>query len=236
MTMLYKIPLLLSIVLLKLFNVCILFDIFLVISIFLEVLAHTYIIHQIRVDIGFSILCVCACWYSVPITWGWWLDLCVNQWSGIGHCHPRVSHACRNLPVHGRLVWVGMNASGLSIDTDSSSNSENVRVNYLQWLICLNLEFNSHLYITGDMCCFTCYGYVDTNWCQCSLIRKHTLQLVVWNCYFSVFISCTNFNPLWNQYTDSIVSPLPLCLWIFYSVEYWSTLWIVTMQSDLHLE
>ena len=35
-----------------------------------------------------------------------------------------------DLPVHGRLVWVGMNASGFSIDKDSSSNSENVNVLY----------------------------------------------------------------------------------------------------------
>ena len=80
MTMLNKIPLLLiPLVLLKLFNVCIIFDIFLVIGIFLEVLAYACSNHLIRVDIGFCMLCVCACWYSVQITGRQWVDLCINQ-------------------------------------------------------------------------------------------------------------------------------------------------------------
>ena len=33
----------------------------------------------------------CACWYPVLITGGQWVDLCVNQGSGIDHHHPRVS-------------------------------------------------------------------------------------------------------------------------------------------------
>ena len=35
-----------------------------------------------------------------------------------------------DLPVHGGLKGVGLDASGLSTDTDNSSNSENISVVY----------------------------------------------------------------------------------------------------------
>ena len=35
-----------------------------------------------------------------------------------------------HLPVHGRLRGIGLSASGVSIDIDNSSNSENVSVSY----------------------------------------------------------------------------------------------------------
>ena len=38
-----------------------------------------------------------------------------------------------DLPVHGGLVWVGMNASGLSIDTDNSHNFGNVSILYTEF-------------------------------------------------------------------------------------------------------
>ena len=47
-----------------------------------------------------------------------------------------------------------------------------------QSLMSLNLKFNFHLY---SRCCvlFASYGHVGTN----PLIRKNSLQLVVWKCY-----------------------------------------------------
>ena len=48
----------------------------------------------------------------------------------------------------------------------------------IQSLMYLNLKFNFHLYI-GCYVLFVSYGHVGTN----LLIRKHSLQLVVWKCY-----------------------------------------------------
>ena len=48
----------------------------------------------------------------------------------------------------------------------------------IQRLMCLNLKFNFHLYIRCYVL-FVSYGHVGTN----QLIRKHSLQLVVWKCY-----------------------------------------------------
>ena len=48
----------------------------------------------------------------------------------------------------------------------------------IQSLMCLNLKFNFHLYI-GCCVLFVSYGHVGTD----QLIRKHSLQLVVWKCY-----------------------------------------------------
>ena len=48
----------------------------------------------------------------------------------------------------------------------------------IQHLMCLNLKFNFHLYIRCYVL-FVSYGHVGTN----QLIRKHSLQLVVWKCY-----------------------------------------------------
>ena len=80
---------------------------------------------------GHWVLCaVCMCLLVFCNDhWRQWVDLCANQLSGIGHCYPR-GPCMWDLPVHGRHVWVGMNASGLSIDTDGSSNSENFSVWY----------------------------------------------------------------------------------------------------------
>ena len=86
----------------------------------------------------------CACWYCIPMTGAWWVDLCVNQWSGIDHGHPRVPMSMGTTCAWG-LKGIALNSSGLPIDTYGSSNSENVRVKYLKWLMCLSLEFNFHL-------------------------------------------------------------------------------------------
>ena len=48
----------------------------------------------------------------------------------------------------------------------------------IQSLMCLNLKFNFHLHIRCYVL-FVSYGHVDTD----QLIRKHSLQLVVWKCY-----------------------------------------------------
>ena len=48
----------------------------------------------------------------------------------------------------------------------------------IQSLMCLNLKVNFHLYIRCYVL-FTSYGHVATD----PLIRKHSLQLVVWKCY-----------------------------------------------------
>ena len=64
-----------------------------------------------------------------------------------------------DLPVHGGLDGIGLDASGFSIDTENSSNSEHVSVLYTKRLMCLNLKVNSHLNITGDMCLFVSYGH-----------------------------------------------------------------------------
>ena len=62
--------------------------------------------------------------------------------------------------MHGGLEGIGLDASGFSIDTENSSNSEHVSVLYTKGLMCLSLKVNSHLNITGDMCLFVSYGQV----------------------------------------------------------------------------
>ena len=101
---------LISIVCSKLSNICLIFDTFLVIGIFLQVLVHACSIHLIMVDIGFCVLCVCACCYTVLITGWWWVDLCVNQWSGIGITILE-SPCMWDLPMHGGLKGIGLDAS-----------------------------------------------------------------------------------------------------------------------------
>ena len=152
---------------------------------FLRFWAHACSIHLIRVDTVFCMLCVCACWYSAPITGGQWVDLCVNQWSGIGHCHPRVSmhmgsacawKACmdRNecIRVINRHRWQQQfwKCQCVEYNRDWCALTWNLTLTFIYQVICVILP------------AMVMWG---TGWWQYSLIRSHTLQLVVWNCYFT---------------------------------------------------
>ena len=55
--------------------------------------------------------------------------------------------------MHGGLEGICLDASGSSIDTDNSNNSENVSVLYTVINV-PELESYFHLYIPGDMCLF----------------------------------------------------------------------------------
>ena len=44
--------------------------------------------------------------------------------------------------------------------------------------------------------------------------------------FYFVFVLCINFHPLWNQYTDSIVSP---CICASLICQVWSVLHVVNV-------
>ena len=107
-----------------------------------------------------------------------WVDLHVNQWSGIGHFHHRVS-----MHVGSACAWktcMGRNECIRIINRHWWQQQfwkyQSVIYNRDWCALTWNLTFT---YISGVMCCLPAMVMWGTN----LLIRKHSLQHVVWKYY-----------------------------------------------------
>ena len=106
---------------------------------------------------------------------------CTNHWGMVGGplCKPVIwnqsiaileSPCTWDLPVHGGLEGIGLDASGFSIDTEKQKQFWKCQsVVYSDWCA-LTWKLNSHLNISGDMCLFVSYGHVG---CQLVLVHWH---------------------------------------------------------------
>ena len=134
------------------------------------------------VGIGFCMLSMCLL-LSCTNHWGGWVDLCVNKWSGINHRHPRVT-----MHVGSTCAWrAWRDRSGCIRVFNRHRRQQHFwtcqSVVYSDWCALtwkLTFTFITRWYV---FVCQLWSCWVPIGVGALTLIRKHTLQLVVWRCH-----------------------------------------------------